>query len=54
MKKQYNSPTLRRLQLQISEQEKLEMILEEERRRAEIRECREIAERIRQEEEDWN
>ena len=48
------SRQLNRMRLVISEIERVEREMEEERRRAEIRECEEIAARIRQEEEDYN
>lgn len=54
MSKTYTSPTLQRLQLQISEQEKVERLLEKERIQRERREMIEWNEKIRQEEEEWN
>lgn len=45
---------LDKMRFTISEIEKVEREMEEERRRAEIRECYEIAEKIRREEENYD
>ena len=52
--RKFKSPTLQRLKLEITEQEKLEMILENERIQRERREMIEWANKIKQEDEDWN
>lgn len=44
---------IRKMKKTISEIYKVEQEMEEERRRAELRECYEIAERIRKEEENY-
>ena len=49
----YESKTLKRMRLTISEIERVEREMEEERRRAEIEEMRQAAERIRREEENY-